>query len=70
MAAVDELPVKGRAPQTGYARDLTGETADSDGCTVLPGTVVDPYAADTIDFTRGQATSTTGLASAAGTLHM
>ncbi|WP_248616707.1 GmrSD restriction endonuclease domain-containing protein [Paraoerskovia marina] len=80
LAAVADLTVKGRAPQTGYdrdlfnhwtdpddngcdtrndilRRDLTGITVDSDDCTVLTGTLLDPYTDTTIDFTRGVGTS-------------
>ncbi|MFI7482124.1 DUF1524 domain-containing protein [Kocuria sp. M1R5S2] len=39
------------------ARDLTGEVVDDGGCTVLSGTLEDPYTGDTIDFQRGVLTS-------------
>lgn len=39
------------------ARDLVSETLDSDGCTVLTGSLHDPYTGTTIQFTRGQGTS-------------
>jgi hypothetical protein len=41
------------------ARDLVDvvHRAGSDGCTVLSGTLLDPYTATTIDFVRGPATS-------------
>ena len=35
------------------ARDLTGERLGPDGCTVLTGTLRDPYTGHTIHFTRG-----------------
>src|SRR5699024_729480 len=34
------------------ARDLTDITLDKDDCTVLTGTLVDPYTGETIDFQR------------------
>ncbi|WP_245858972.1 HNH endonuclease family protein [Luteimicrobium subarcticum] len=78
------LPVKGRAPMTGYerdqfgpawadvdhngcdtrndilARDLTHVTtkAGTHGCTVLTGTLADPYSGRAIAFQRGATTST------------
>ncbi|HEU4967138.1 MAG TPA: HNH endonuclease family protein [Candidatus Saccharimonadales bacterium] len=78
--ALTTLPVKGRAPMTGYARtafgpgwatvggcdmrehilgrDLTGATYRSaTDCTVLSGTLRDPYTDKTIPFTRGTGTS-------------
>lgn len=39
------------------ARDLEPEVLDSDGCTVLSGTLNDPYTGKIIDFTRGRTTS-------------
>ncbi len=79
LDALDRLPVKGRAPKTGYSRAEFGETwADVDGndcdtrddvlardlkpnarkgCTVLGGTLRDPYTGGTIEFRRGRATS-------------
>lgn len=39
------------------ARDLTGEKVGSDDCTVESGTLADPYTGETIDFERGQGTS-------------
>lgn len=39
------------------ARDLTDITLDKDDCTVLTGTLVDPYTGETIDFQRGVKTS-------------
>ncbi|SDR99627.1 Protein of unknown function [Paraoerskovia marina] len=36
------------------ARDLAAETVDDDGCTVLTGTLTDPYGGETIDFERGE----------------
>jgi len=75
------LPVKGRAPKTGYdrtemfgsawldvdrngcdtrndilQRDLVDRTLEG-LCKVLRGTLIDPYTAVTIDFRRGNATS-------------
>ncbi|WP_350339653.1 HNH endonuclease family protein [Actinotalea lenta] len=84
LAAVGELVVKGRAPKTGYdrdlfgsgwgdtdhngcdtrndilARDLTGTTfkAGTHDCVVLTGTLADPYSGKTINFVRGEGTST------------
>lgn len=74
-----QLPVKGRAPKTDYAReqfsagwadvdacdmrqyilarDLSDETFDPDGCTVLSGRLPDPYTGTFIDFKRGPSTS-------------
>lgn len=74
-----QLPIKGRAPKTGYAReqfgagwadvdacdmrqyilarDMTDETFDTDGCTVLTGRLPDPYTGAFIDFKRGSGTS-------------
>lgn len=82
------LPVKGRAPKTGYTRAQFGEAwtdnnnasgghngcdtrndilrrdlidlvikPGSNGCSVLSGTLHDPYTATSISFTRGVATS-------------
>ncbi|WP_231738261.1 DUF1524 domain-containing protein [Kocuria rosea] len=39
------------------ARDLTGDVVDDDGCTVLSGTLEDPYTGRTIAFQRGPLTS-------------
>jgi hypothetical protein len=39
------------------ARDLTNLKYKSDGCTVLSGTLNDPYTGQTIDFARGASTS-------------
>lgn len=39
------------------ARDLENVELDSDGCTVLSGSLVSPYTGEAIDFTRGQETS-------------
>jgi hypothetical protein len=75
------LPVKGKAPRTGYdregnfgnawldvdhngcdtrndvlARDLVNITMDG-SCTVLTGTIQEPYTGSTIDFVRGRDTS-------------
>ncbi|WP_432489042.1 HNH endonuclease family protein [Kineococcus sp. SYSU DK018] len=38
-------------------RDLTGVRLGEDGCTVLSGTLEDPYSGDEIAFRRGQGTS-------------
>ncbi|WP_311381171.1 HNH endonuclease family protein [Arthrobacter sp. ISL-85] len=77
------MPVKGRAPKTGYtrdefgpawadtdhngcdtrndilARDLTGETfkPGTDNCVVATGRLADKYTGTTINFVRGQDTS-------------
>lgn len=78
-AALETLPVKGRAPNTDYAReqfgagwasvglcdmrqyilerDLTNAVLDEDECTVLSGSLADPYTGTTITFTRGTKTS-------------
>ncbi|WIB78793.1 HNH endonuclease family protein [Curtobacterium sp. MCPF17_002] len=81
-AALAALPVKGKAPATGYdregdfgtawldvdrngcdtrndvlARDLTGITRQGP-CKVLTGTLVSPYTGATVDFVRGNTTST------------
>jgi hypothetical protein len=79
-AALAQLPVKGRAPKTGYTRaafsdgwamvgrcdmrehilgrDLTNVRYRSAAdCTVLSGTLQDPYTNKTINFTRGPGTS-------------
>jgi hypothetical protein len=39
------------------ARDLTGEDTGNDACTVLTGTLVDPYSGRVIHFHRGMGTS-------------
>lgn len=74
-AELAQLPVKGRAPMTGYARtqfgdgwaDVDGNGCSTredvlardltdlslDGCTVLSGTLVDPYSGVTDAFVRG-----------------
>jgi hypothetical protein len=77
---LDSLPIKGRAPKTGYSReqfgagwgdagqcdtrnfilgrDMTGVVTKSPtDCTVLSGTLNDPYTGRTIHFTRGAGTS-------------
>jgi len=79
---LDTLPVKGKAPATGYdrveqfgsawldvdhngcdtrndilARDL-GDVVRRGPCTVTSGTLVSPYTGATVDFVRGQDTST------------
>lgn len=81
---LETLPVKGRAPKTGYSRDQFGQAwsdVDHNGCdtrndilkrdmtnvtfksgthdcVVLTGTLDDPYTGTTIQFQRGQRTST------------
>lgn len=88
-ALLETLPVKGRAPKTGYSRDQFGKAWSDDvtvagghngcdtrndilnrdlvnktykpgtkDCTVLTGTLNDPYTGTTIQFVRGQNTST------------
>ncbi len=83
VSALSTLPVKGRAPKTGYDRNkLFGDWADPDGngcdarndvlardltnkvfgigadkCLVLSGTLLDPYSGKSINFVRGQGTS-------------
>lgn len=88
LAQLDTLPIKGRAPKTGYDRaefgpawsdnvtveggkngcdtrndELGRELLDktikpgTHGCVVLSGTFFDPYSGTTVDFQRGQATS-------------
>jgi hypothetical protein len=88
LASLETLPIKGRAPKTGYSRGAFGPawTDDvnveggrngcdtrndilrrdliditlkprSNDCTVLSGTLIDPYSGRTIPFTRGANTS-------------
>jgi Excalibur calcium-binding domain/Protein of unknown function (DUF1524) len=88
LATLATLPVKGRAPKTGYDRSLFGDSwtddvtvtdghngcdtrndilrrdlvaveikPGSNGCAVLSGTLWDPYTGTTIDFLRGDGTS-------------
>lgn len=81
LATLETLPVKGRAPKTGYrreefgqawadvdrngcdtrndilARDLTDVVFKEGSCRVLSGTLADPYTGRTINFVRGQDTS-------------
>jgi hypothetical protein len=83
VSALSTLPVKGRAPKTGYdrnklfgdwadpdsngcdarndvlARDLTNKVfgIGADKCLVLSGTLLDPYSGKSINFVRGQGTS-------------
>jgi hypothetical protein len=88
LATLATLPVKGRAPKTGYDRSMFGDawtddvTVDgghngcdtrndilrrdlvaveiepgSNGCAVLSGTLHDPYTDTTVDFQRGEGTS-------------
>lgn len=87
-AELEALPVKGRAPKTGYSRDRFGDAWTDDvtvagghdgcdtrndilrrdlvgvdikpntnGCTVLSGVLHDPYSGTTVNFERGQDTS-------------
>jgi hypothetical protein len=84
LAQLDALAVKGRAPRTGYDRDLFGRgwndadrngcdtrndvlrrdlvdavaKAGTQGCVILSGVLQDPFTGDTIEFVRGQDTST------------
>lgn len=84
LVQLQGIPVKGRAPKTGYARDefgpawadidhngcdtrndilardLTGETfkAGTNNCVVTTGVLADKYTGTTINFVRGQDTST------------
>ncbi|WP_372593672.1 HNH endonuclease family protein [Actinotalea sp.] len=74
QSSLASLAVKGRAPTTGYERELFGDgwaegddgcsTREAvlardltdltlDGCTVLRGTLLDPYTGETIAFERG-----------------
>lgn len=77
--ALQSLPIKGRAPKTGYtriafsegwdskatcdvrnlilARDMTNISYVHGTCKVASGTLLDPYTAKTIAFTRGLDTS-------------
>jgi hypothetical protein len=83
IAVLESIPVKGRAPKTGYsrdefgpawsdtdhngcdtrndilARDLTNETfkPGTNNCVVATGTLADKYTGTTINFVRGQDTS-------------
>lgn len=79
VVALNKMPIKGRAPKTGYSRDQFGKGwgmifgCDSrnyilkrdlinpklatDNCTVLSGTLLDPYTAKKIEFKRGAGTS-------------
>jgi hypothetical protein len=80
MSALAQLPIKGRAPKTGYtraqfsagwqdiggcdvrnyilARDMDSEVLRSPAdCTVMSGTLHDPYTAQTISFERGAVSS-------------
>ena len=82
-AALDGLPVKGRAPKTGYERSAFGAAwtdvdhngcdtrndilrrdlvdltfkEGTDGCTVLTGSLTDPYGGEVIAFERGERSS-------------
>ncbi|MCP9000666.1 HNH endonuclease family protein [Pseudarthrobacter sp. RMG13] len=84
-AQLETIPVKGRAPKTGYtreefgpawtdfdrngcdtrndilARDLDGETfkPGTQNCVVATGTLADKYTGTTINFVRGNTTSST-----------
>lgn len=83
LRPLDDLPVKGRAPKTGYsrqefgpawsdtdhngcdtrndilARDLANETfkPGTNNCVVASGTLADRYTGTTIQFVRGEGTS-------------
>jgi hypothetical protein len=83
LVQLESIPVKGRAPKTGYsrdefgpawadtdhngcdtrndilARDLTNETfkPGTNNCVVTTGTLADKYTGTTINFIRGQDTS-------------
>lgn len=80
IKALEKLPIKGRAPKTGYSRsqfsdgwaksgncdvrnfilqrDLTGVIVRSEtDCTVMQGTLHDPYTQKTIQFARGTKSS-------------
>lgn len=83
IESMEGLTVKGRAPTTGYDRDLFGQAwsdvdrngcdtrndilrrdldditikAGSSGCTVMTGTLSDPYSGQPIAFVRGGETS-------------
>lgn len=81
LNALESLSVKGRAPKTGYdrelfgrawkdvdrngcdtrndilARDLTDLVRKGGGCTILSGTLLDPYSGKVINFVRGVGTS-------------
>lgn len=83
LAQLETIPVKGRAPKTGYAReefgpawadvdrngcdtrndilarDLEGETfkPGTQNCVVATGTLADKYTGTTINFVRGNTTS-------------
>ncbi|GBE64745.1 calcium-binding protein [Mycobacterium sp. MFM001] len=87
-AKLAALPIKGRAPKTGYQRSLFGQAWSDDvtvtyghngcdtrndilrrdlvevelkpgsnGCTVLSGVLIDPYTGSTVEFHRGEGTS-------------
>ncbi|WP_262107496.1 HNH endonuclease family protein [Arthrobacter sp. Marseille-P9274] len=84
LAQIATIPIKGRAPKTGYdrdlfgsgwkdpdrngcdarndilARDLTATTAKpgTQSCVILSGVLEDPFTGTTINFVRGQETST------------
>lgn len=83
LVQLESIPVKGRAPKTGYtrdefgpawsdtdhngcdtrndilARDLTNETfkPGTNDCVVTAGTLADKYTGTTLNFVRGQGTS-------------
>jgi hypothetical protein len=83
LVQLESIPVKGRAPKTGYtrdefgpawadvdrngcdtrndilARDMTNETfkPGTNNCVVVTGRLADEYTGTTINFTRGQDTS-------------
>ncbi|MCW2131707.1 DUF1524 domain-containing protein [Arthrobacter sp. VKM Ac-2550] len=84
LAQLETVPIKGRAPKTGYDRDLFGNgwkdpdrngcdarndmlnrdltdkahKPGTQGCVVTSGVLADPFTATTINFVRGNATST------------
>ncbi|AUI52819.1 Excalibur calcium-binding domain-containing protein [Arthrobacter crystallopoietes] len=84
LAQLETIPIKGRAPKTGYDRDLFGNgwkdpdrngcdarndmlnrdltekahKPGTQGCVVTSGVLADPFTATTINFVRGNATST------------
>ena len=84
LAQLETIEIKGRAPKTGYDRDLFGagwKDPDRNGCdarndilgrdlldttakpgthdcVITTGTLRDPFTGKTIDFVRGQGTST------------
>ena len=80
LGELEKLPIRGRAPKTGYSRDQFGagwgdlgncdvrnyilqrdmtnvKVKSADDCTVISGTLNDPYTGKTIKFQRGNGTS-------------